>query len=199
VPKSSSITYIEIINRVREKLDCGPNRIADQPGPFPWCWWPSAPGFANQLNSDYGMESGVPELEKEFHAEVEVIREALDQLGHEPTLTGWQELSGAPTRRLMRSLDQAVTALTIWDAIGVPIRRKGDIVFLIRAPRDVLGSPCISAMSVDSYLGAVTEKTATDRVEIEALKKRLDLWRTGAIVLGIAIALLIMCIVKASF
>jgi len=181
----NKITYESIINRVREKLGCGAERISDASAAFRWSWWPSKPDLQDELLSDYGIDTGSRALEKEFREEVQAIRETLDELGHEPDLAEWQKSSSEAGRRMERSLNQIAGALIIWNQIGVPIRRRGNIVFRIWAPRDVLGSPIIKALPVDAFINGVTEQTVADRIEIERLKRFLEKWRVAAIILAI--------------
>ena len=89
----------------------------------------------------------------------------------------------------MNSLNQAASALSIWDQIGIPIRLRGDIVFRIWAPRDVMGSPIIKALPIDVFVNGVAEHTVSDRIEIKRLKKNIDRWRVATIILAVVIAL----------
>jgi hypothetical protein len=127
-------------------------------------------------------------LEKEFYEEIKAIRETLDELGHEPELADWQKSSIDAGRKMMSSLNQGVTAQDIWDQIGVPIRRRGDIVFRIWTPGDVFGSPIIKESPIDLFVNGLVKKTSSDRIEIERLKKTMDKWRSATIILAVIIA-----------
>jgi hypothetical protein len=184
------ITYETMIRSVREKLGCGSERISDAPTALRWSWWPDRPDLQDELSSDYGMNTDFHTLEKEFREELQAIREALDQLGHEPELADWQKSSSDARRRVMQSLNQSAEALNVWDEIGVPIRRRGNTVFRIWAPRDVMGSPIIKALPADAFAIGAAEQTATDRIEIDRLKKLFENWRIAAIILAIILALI---------
>ena len=184
-----NVTYESIISRVREKLDCEPGRIAGAPAALWWSWWPINPDFQDQLLSDYGVDTRFSTLEKEFREEVQAIRETLNELGHQPDVADWQKSSIDAGGKMMKGLNQAATALSVWDHIGVPIRRRGDTVFRIWAPRDVMGSPIIKALPIDVFVNGVADHTISDRIEIERLKKNLDKWRVVAVILAMVIAL----------
>ena len=184
------IIYETIIRSVREKLECGSERISDAPTALRWSWWPDRPDLQDELSSDYGMNTDFHTLEKEFREELQAIRETLDQLGHEPELADWQKSSSDAGRRVMQSLNQSAEALNIWDQIGVPIRRRGSTVFRIWAPRDVMGSPIIKALPIDAFLIGAAEQTATDRIEIDHFKKLFENWRIAAIILAIILVLI---------
>lgn len=139
--------------------------------------------------SDYSIDSGNDALENEFREEVQAIREILDELGHEPELADWQKSSMESGRQMLLSLNQTAEALRIWDQIGAPVRCKGNTVFRIWAPRDVMGSPIIKALPADAFINDVVEQTATDRIEIERLKTLLEKWRVAAIIFAVLIVL----------
>lgn len=183
-----TITYEQIVMRVRERLNCGPERISDAPAALRWSWWPSKPDLQDELLSDYGTDTGFHALEKEFREEVEAIRETLEELGHKPQLADWQKSSGEGGRKMMRSLNLVADALSVWDQIGVPIRRRHNIVFRIWAPHDVMGSPIIKALPIDVFINGVAEETAADRIEIQRMKKLLEKWQIAAIIFGILVA-----------
>lgn len=182
-------TYESVIIRVREKLHCGPKRISDAPTAFRWSLWPSRPDLQDELLSDYGVDTGFSALENEFREEIQAIRETLDELGHGPEIADGQKSAMGAEHKMMKSLNQVAEALSIWDQIGVPIRRRGDAVFRIWAPRDVMGSPIIKALPIDTFLNCVAEQTASDRIEIERVKTSMEKWRVAATILAVLIAL----------
>jgi hypothetical protein len=91
----------------------------------------------------------------------------------------------------MMGLNTQADALGIWDKIAIPIRRRGDLVFRILAPRDVMGSPIVEALPVDHYIRGVSVKTAEDAASINHLTEMLNRWRNTSIVLGAILALLL--------
>jgi mRNA-degrading endonuclease toxin of MazEF toxin-antitoxin module len=92
----------------------------------------------------------------------------------------------------MMSLNTEGDAFGIWDKIGIPIRRRGEVVFRIRAPRDVTGSPVIQDLHVDCYIRGVSIKTADDAACLAHLTGRLTGWRLTSILLAVTITLLIL-------
>lgn len=186
----TEVTFEQIIAAARSKLENGEARIADASCPFRATWWPGTPGFEQELLSDYGMPTPVPELEEAFRDEVGAIQESLKEAGHTPALAGWQRGSRGAARTMMISLNTQADALGIWDEIGIPVRRRGDLVFRILAPRDVMGSPIVQALHVDDYIRAVSTKTAEDVACISRLTKKLSDWRLTSLVLGMIVALL---------
>lgn len=184
---SDNTTYELIVNRVRQIRNFGPDRMADEPinRSLGWWPWPSKPDFNDYLMSDYGMndddaDARFSALQKEYWEEIKAIREVLDELEKEEN-----------GRTITDHLNQTGRAIRIWEQIGVPIRRKGDTVFKIWAPRDVMGLPIIKSMYIDWFVIGVTEHTASNYIEIEILKKKLDRWRLGAIILAIILVLAI--------
>jgi hypothetical protein len=178
-----TMTYEAVITRVREKLGCGSERISDAPTALRWSWWPDKSNLQDGPLSDYGVGASFHPLENEFREEVLAIRETLDEQRHEPKLANWQKGSDGAGRKMMQSLNQVAAALEVWENIGVPIRRRNEVVFRIWAPRDVMGSPIIKSVQTDAFINGVAEQTAKDLIEIERLKKILEKWRTATIVL----------------
>lgn len=189
---ANRVTWEQIISGARSKLQDGEQRIADAPCPFRATWWPGRPDEEQQLLSGYGMPTSVPELEKCFYDEVDAIREALKDQGHSPPLAGWQKNSTGAARRVMMGLNAQADALTIWDEIGVPIRRRGDSVYRILAPRDVMGSPIIEALDVDWYIRGASAKTADDAARIANLTRTLSQWRVISFALAAIVVLLVV-------
>ena len=185
----NGFTYESVITRVRDKLRCGAERISDERIVFRWSWWPSRPDLQDELLSDYGQATRFSVLEKEFREEIDAIRETLDELAHESELADSQKSSRGAEQSMMKSLNQIAEALSIWDQIGVPIRRRGDIVFRIWAPRDVMGSPIIKALPIDTFINCVAEQSVSDRIEIERVKTSRQRWRITAIMLTVLIGL----------
>ena len=179
----SRTTYESVIASARTKLHCGPERISDTPGAYRWNWWATGPDLHDELLSNYAIGTCFAAIEKEFREEIETIRETLDELTPEPELADSPDSVNGAERRMMKSLDRAAQALRIWDEISVPIRRRGDIVFRIWSPRDVMGSPIIKALPIDAFVHGVVEQTAKDQVDIERLRASMGNWRLVAIVL----------------
>ena len=187
----TEVTFERIISAARSRLEDGDARIADAPCPFRATWWPGTPGFEQELLSDYGMPTAVPEFEKSFYDEIGAIRESLKDAGHTPALAGWQNGSTGAARSVMIGLNTQADALGIWDEIAIPVRRRGDLVFRILAPRDVMGSPIVQALDIDHYIRGVSIKTAEDAACTSRLTKRLSHWRLTSFVLGGIVTLLL--------
>lgn len=188
----SQVTYQQIITAARSRLEDSEARIADVPCPFRATWWPGSPSFKQHLLSDYGVSTSVPELEKAFYDELGAIRESLKDAGHTPALAGWQKGSTGAARKMMMSLNTQADALGIWDEIGFPIRRRGDVAFRILAPHDAMGSPLVQTVHIDDYIRGVSTKTAEDAACIGRLTKQLNRWRLASISLGGIVILLVV-------
>ena len=179
-----------LIECVRRRLSDEGKRIAAAPIPFNHAWWPhDYPDVKERLLSDYGVPSGPTLLNGEFDAEVKAIHECLDKLGHVPNFAEWQKSDDA--RRLFSPMNQRSVALSVWEDIAFPLRRIGDVVFRVSAPRDVMtGRPIIDALPVDDFIRSVSSQSVRDKQEIARLHTHLRWWRTVAVSAGAA-ALLI--------
>lgn len=196
VEQQPVITYEDIIYRVRKKLGCGAERISDAPAPFQWSWWPYKPNIVAELFSDYGMETGFPDLEKEFHEEVKAIWETLNELGWKPGATKKQKNLPESFQKFEQSVNLHAEAMATWEEIAVPVRRKGEIIFRIWPPRDLLGSPIIHALPIDAVLTSVIKQSAEDRIEIERLRKLLGKWQAIAIISTLILSFVLLTLLK---
>lgn len=188
--RKNDVTFANVIADVRRQLSDNGIRIADTPISFSDAWWQNSPSMAQypeqQLKSDHGIPSGPKQLNEEFDAEVKAIHECLDRFERLPRFAKWQETKDPNARLMYKSLNQRADALQIWEHIAFPLRRRGDIVFRIFAPRQVLGgAPMIGALHVDDFIRGVSSHTVRDKHEIARLRKQLNVWKiiaAGAIV-----------------
>lgn len=179
MPKNE-VTFQEVIACVRQRLSDEGIRIAETPTLFQHVWWPSSPTFEIQLSSDYGMNSGPEYLNEEFDTEVKAIQECLEESGYVPDFEKWQ-LSEGPAGRVYSSLNTRAMALSVWERIAYPLRRRGDVVYRICAPREILGGrPLIDAVIVDDFVRGISLQSAHDKIEFSQLKSSLILWRRVA-------------------
>jgi hypothetical protein len=177
-------TYADVIAAARSRVGMSESRFAEEPQPFRATWWPGAPTFEQQLLSDYGVETPMPDLSKDFFEEVAAIRDSLKELGHKVQLAGWQKSGLEAGERMIEGLNRHAQALGFWDELCFPVRRRGDLVFRIQSPRDAMGTPIIQALGVDDYVRGTTIRTARAAVELAALAKSRDRWRVAAAILG---------------
>jgi hypothetical protein len=185
---ASPPTFDQVIKAVHAALHDGDDRIAESPHAFRGTWWPSEPTLQQQLLSDHGVPSPLPEIEEQFREEVAAIRESLNAFQVDPGLADWQKGGSEPGRLMMRSLNIQGMALDLWEQIALPVRRFGAVVVRIRAPGDVMGSPILHALPIDEYIRGVSAKTSDDVAQVEALQRRVEQWRTAAVLLGIVVA-----------
>ena len=186
----TEVTFEQIVSAVRPKLKDDEARIADAPGPFRETWWPGTTHLGRGLLSDHGVPTSSPEIERAFYDEISAICDSLKQAGQKPTLAEWHKGSKDAGRDMMLSLNFQADALSIWDKIAIPVRRRGNIVFRILAPRDVMGSPIVDALHVDHYIKGVSIKTAKASACISGLTKKVSRWRLISFVLGVTVALI---------
>ena len=184
----------QIITAVRSRLEGGQERIADAPCPFRETWWPEIPDFQTKLSSDMVVQPS-SELEKwiyeVFSEEVKAIRESLRDTGYEPELAEWQQGSTGAARNLWTSTNIQADALGFWEVIALPVRRRGDLIFRILAPRDVMGSPIIQIHNVDDYIRGVSRKTSKDKIRIIQMEKKLGNWKLISFAIGIVTLILV--------
>jgi len=173
-----SPTFQDLIRVAREKLKDNGDRIAAIPHPFRNTWWPDEPTMQDELLSDRGISRPPADIEKVFAEEVTAIRDALGELGLDSDVA--DDDAGD---RIMRLMNTQAKALSLWDQIGIPVRRLGNVVIRIRAPRDVMGAPIVQALTIDAYIRGAGAKTADDAVKLADLRRQLERWRSATVLL----------------
>jgi hypothetical protein len=89
------------------------------------------------------------------------------------------------------SMNQRAVALDVWEQIAFPLRRRGDIIYRICAPREVLGgTPIVDAVATDEFIRGVSSATARYAQELARLRRRLRMWRLSGAVTGAVLVLL---------
>ena len=189
---SKEPTYADVLVAARSRVAAPESRFADEPQPFRATWWPGATTFEQQLLSDYGVESPMPDLSKDFFEEVSAIHDSLKELGHKVELAGWQRSGLEAGERMMDGLNRHAEALGVWDELCFPVRRRGDLVFRIQSPRDAMGTPIIQALTVDDYVRGSSVRTARAAVDLAALAKSRDRWRVAAAVLALILLVVLL-------
>jgi hypothetical protein len=178
--------FQDIIDDVRRQLSDSGTRIAAAPLYFRSAWWPD-PGrdilkFRAELMSDYGVPTGPKEITDDFYAEVKAIEECLDRLEHGPNDAEPEKTTEWMARRIMESANQRATALSVWEKIAFPLRLRGNSVFHVVAPSNILGTPIVEAMPADEFIRLVSMQTIYDKVEIARLQQRLNWWKLAGAV-----------------
>jgi hypothetical protein len=191
--RGDDVTYASVITKIRNQLRDDGIRIANTPVPFRYVWWPlESNTIENLLKSDYGITMGPVGLNDSFADEVKAIHDALDTLGHEPEFVQWQKVNDANARALYKSMNQRSTALSVWEAIAFPLRRQGDLIFRICAPRQVGGGmPIIDALPTDTFIRGVSIYTARSAQQLAKLEKQVRIWQ---VLTGTALLLFLLTI-----
>jgi hypothetical protein len=183
-------TYADLIARLRAELPDGHSRFSPIPVDFLRTWWPSQDEpstFVEGLNSDYGQETGPPEVTAAYDAEVKAIRECMASL--DPN----ELKDDDPSSRVNRQVNRIAQAISFWEEIAFPIRRIGDRVYRIIAPRDALnGRPIVKEMSADDYIRGSTAISAVNRAELIKLKEQVGFYKRWMWILGGALVMVIV-------
>jgi hypothetical protein len=207
---AADVTFADLIADVRRRLSDNGNRIAGTPQQFNLTWWPSEPEPGDVLLSDRGVASdkfssgrdvalGLKKIEDEFGAEVNAIHDSLVERGHVPRFAKWQRVRDVNAQSLYKSMNIRASALSLWEQIAFPIRRHGDYLYRVWAPREVLGgTPIIHPMHIDRFARAVASRMTQDSQELARLRSRLKLWKAIAGAGVVAILVLIWAWSKSS-
>jgi hypothetical protein len=182
---TSEPTYGDVLKAARSRVEDAESRFADEPAPFRGTWWPTVPSFKQELLSDYGVDSPVSALSKDFVEEISAIRDSLKEIGSKIELAAWQKSGLKAGERMMEGLNRHGEALGLWDELCFPVRRRGNLVFRIQSPRDVMGTPKIQPLLLDDYIRGVSIQTAHATLEIAGLTRSRDKWRVATGVLGL--------------
>jgi hypothetical protein len=132
------------------------------------------------------------DLSKDFFEEVSAIRDSVKEFGYKVDLAGWQKRGVKARERIWEALNLHAEALRLWDELCFPVRRRGNLVFRIQSPRDVMGTPIIEALPVDDYVRGTSIRTARAAVELAVLAKSRDRWRVAAAILGLVLLVVLI-------
>lgn len=194
---TKSVKTADIARLVLGKLKHGNRRVVQNALALRWFPWPDQPDFVEGLMAEMGVSSDPPDggataLEQEFDEEVQAIRSAIEELGFEPKLADWQKGSFDAAHRLMLGLNMGGMAMAVWDQIGIPVRRRGNRVYRLWAPSDVMGRPMIKSMHIDAWMRWFVEEFAQQQVCVGRLTRYLRFCLGLAVVLVIALCAIII-------
>jgi hypothetical protein len=171
----NKLNYNEIIQYVRKKLNCGADRITTDPYFSRNNWWPQPLDIQDKISSDHGFSVKFKEIEYEFNEEFNAILEIVRQ--KDPKNDSSEDI-------IMRTAEQIATALNIWDQIGVPIRRRGDILYRIWAPEQIIGgTPIIKACHIENFIHEAERKINSNKHTINNLMKKLENYKAFIIII----------------
>ncbi len=172
----------DLIDSVRAKLDEPDGRIVSEVREitaFSW-WWPDEiNGGTALLAAMDAIESKYPELENVSMDEVGAIYHALVDSGFRPKLASYQTLTPGSIE-LYTGRETRAHALRLWDLIGIPIQRVGDMLYHFTSSPDVFGTPIIREISVEEYVRACGNQLAARTASRATLGVNRDRWRSAA-------------------
>ena len=177
----SQVSTIKV-SEIAKNIDNGELRLINTEFSLHDSWFPdSSIGFGEILLSNYGVSEGDTEIQKQFFKEVKAIRKWIDE---NDTSTYRSPIDSGMIRQSL--------AFEIWDDYAVPLRWKGESIYRIWPPQDVMGSPTIKSVSIDEFLAFIALKSVHVEAKIESLNNQLSKWRNGAVILAIVLAIWIL-------
>lgn len=185
----------ELVSEAREGIAGGEHRLLVTRCDLQHCWFPVATqlGVRDQVLSDYGVvNESDKNVAKEFKEEVSALIAAIARQGDSRSLkeVEEQEDADAMAEAAWERMDRRPAALEPWDHCGAPVRLRGDRVYRIVSPRDVMGAPTIRSYPAVLYVSQVSVRTAELQEDLRLTRPSLVRWRLIAAVLLILIAAL---------
>ena len=171
---------VQYVQELQGMVHAGSQRFIYCPVSLSLAYFPGVAFFdvRTELNSNYGIETEFPAVERQFDEEVSALTSIIEDEGPSDP--------NDSVARMNFSMAKRAHAMAEWGRIAVPIRLSGDQVVHIRAPRDLMGSPVISSLPLAEFLPLVAEHTALDRFRIIQLEAQLTVWKCVAAALAIA-------------
>jgi hypothetical protein len=87
-------------------------------------------------------------------------------------------------------MNRRPVALAIWDMHGAPARLRGNVVFKIVSPRDVMGSPVIRTYPAENFVTEAAVKIAELQSALRQAELAKTLWRTTTVILAATVGAL---------
>jgi hypothetical protein len=179
VKRPKGYDYLYNIHEIQAALDEGDSRIVDAHCYMADCFFPDAPSFGDDLSSSYAMPSESPELDSQYQEELKAIWENIQK--HSPDIG--LDPSEEVMTRFRASMTLQSTSMNIWDTFALPLRLHDGRVYRIWGSKDLMGTPVVKSMPVDSFLRSVAIKTAEDKAHIDKLNSRLGLCVTALVII----------------
>lgn len=190
------LSNASLVARLRAALPDGELRFLCSSSPLSLTWFPSQPTDLQLLLSDHSApDVDEPEeediLRLEWRNEIGAITKVLEEVdARDPSFD-----QSTPEARFDAGLDRRARALSIWDAYGVPLRLRKNVVFRIVSPRDLLGDPIVLGVPLPFFVVAMSAKTAHDSRSVVQLQRARLRWRSIAFTLGaVSLALLVIAL-----
>lgn len=202
------VSYKTIIQKVEGKIKNNRDRISYKA----WLYPVPTDDWANNLftfpyfpydDNDEDLETLKTDLESlkaEYIEEYKAIDEALSELGFEPNRI-WKgsQINGKESGdkfwdQINENLSFSNQVLMAWEAICIPIRIKGNYVFLVRNPSGLVIEPRILVSKLDRLAINSIFVISEAKEEIKSLSKKLEKWQIATFILGIVFFIAIMII-----
>ncbi len=157
-------------------------------------WFPVQPGTGDEIGdlvlSGAGILEGntsddANEIRNEVSEELDAIQALIlkDKYPIEP-----EPGEGNSTEYLKDTISAWSIATTIWDWAAVQIRKRGDRVYRVWTPSDLMGPIVVRSLDVDDYVFLAGLKTAEDSAQIDTLSERVAFRSKLCIWLAIGLA-----------
>jgi hypothetical protein len=155
------------------------------------------PDISDTLASDYGISSSNKSLEANFFEEINLIEKLLEESRYPIELADWQKSSeNLGTEKIYKKMNRRSYALQIWSFHAIPWRFDNDLVHLIWAPEDVMGTPIIMTFEIEYFLSRVSNRYETQYFEIIKKQKQLEFWMKYGIILTLVLLILLSVFFK---
>lgn len=175
-----------LIEKAIEKLKNGENRlsITDYPLTHACLNGFAAPGLSEQLESDYGILAVNIDIKKNFDEEINLLVELMKEAKVPVEFADWQKgaLRSEAGENMFEGVNRHAFAMQLWDWYAIPWRYRNGSVYIIRSPRDVLGTPiieCYPATYFLTYLSSILEQQS---VAQDKSLRQLNAWRSFGII-----------------
>lgn len=187
-------TMHEAVADARNSLPGGAHRLVDSTCSLRSAWFPvsAEPSFEEHLLSDHGALHSNNPVAREFDEEVNALVDAIAARSDSRSLKqvaadgGREAMLAAAAERM----DHRPMALALWDRHGAPVRLRGDMVFRIVSPQDVMGDPIIRSYPAHWYVAEVSVKTAELTQHLKRVTTSLTRWRVASAVLILFLVLI---------
>jgi hypothetical protein len=183
-----------LVAAARNALPGGDDRLVDSTCSLRNAWFPVdvEPSFEEQMLSDHGALHSKNPIAGEFDEEVNALIQAIASRSDSRSLEQVKAEGGEEAMLIAAEdrMGRRPMALALWDRHGAPVRLRGDTVFRVVSPRDVMGDPIIRSYPAHQFVTQVSVRTAELAQHLKETKSSLARWRVTSAGLLFLLALI---------
>jgi hypothetical protein len=167
---------IDIMKRIWSEIPDANQRFPIEGRPInrSYCFRAYLPDPGELLQSDIGCLKSDPDMVQEYMEEISLLEQYIEESEFKVGISDWQKSNP----QLWGPLNRRAAAMDLWARYAIPWRIRGNFVYLIYPPRDVLGGiPVVRKIEIAKFCLSAFDDLAATKCSYEALQFRIHKWK----------------------